>query len=307
MFRRLAVGLPIVATIAAPWTNAFAAESASPPASAEAATSEAVTSDRVPGQLSTLFKINDADPESSVPNSQQRIGNPLEFGYYLQDLLARAEDATKKNRPDHAIKYYRAVAAALPRQAQGWSLLCAAYQKAHDRERAVRACKYAIDREGAELKDFQRYVELSAAKPDELTADERADLTAVLEHLDKQPGFEVQTAHLRCAAAVKMKDAGAMQACTAVLAKTAPDDPKTVVFQWTLAVMRGDRAEASRLVTRAQELGVASESIARMNSVAPSVWSSRPLRVALLAAVALALVALVVYSRRRLFGLRRAA
>jgi len=33
MFRRLAVvGLPIVATIAAPWTNAFAAESASPPA-----------------------------------------------------------------------------------------------------------------------------------------------------------------------------------------------------------------------------------------------------------------------------------
>lgn len=307
MFQRWAVGLPIIAAAAVPFASAFAAESA-PLSAAAVEMSPAKASDLVPGQLSTLFKINDSDPESSVPTRQQRIGNPLEFGYYLQDLLARAESATKKSDAQGAIKYYRAVAAALPEQAQGWSLLCAAYQTAQDRDRAVRACKYAIDREGAQLKDFHRYVDLLATKPDDLTAEERTDLGGVLEHLDKQPGLEVQTAHLRCQVAVKLKDAGALQVCTAVLAKAAPDDPKTVVFQWTLAVMRGDRVEAARLVGRAQELGVASESIARMNGVAPSWWSSRSLRVALLAAVALALVAMVVYSRRRMTaGVRPAA
>ena len=93
-----------------------------------------------------------------------------------------------------------------------------------------------------------------------------------------------------------------------MLAKAAPDDPKTVVFQWTLAVMHGDRAEAARLIGRAQTLGVASDSIARMSSIVPSAWSSRPVRVALFAAAALIVVALAVYSRRRLSAsVRRAA
>jgi hypothetical protein len=125
-------------------------------------------------------------------------------------------------------------------------------------------------------------------------------LDAVLAHLDKQPDLAIPTAHLRCQAATKTKDSGALQACTAVLAKAAPDDPKTVVFQWTLAVMRGDGAEAAHLVRRAQALGVASESIARMSSVAPSRRSSWPTRAALLTVVALIAVALAFYSRRRL-------
>src|SRR5512142_3360871 len=44
----------------------------------------------VPQQLSTLFEIDDDNPEAHVPAAKDRIGNPLEFGYYLQDLLTRA-------------------------------------------------------------------------------------------------------------------------------------------------------------------------------------------------------------------------
>ena len=161
---------------------------------------------------------------------------------------------TKKNDPQRAIKYYRAVAAAVPEEAKGWSLLCAAYEKAQDRERAMRACKYAVDRRGVALADYGRYVGLFVSKPGDLTSDEKGELKGVLDHLDKQPELAVPTAHLRCQVAVKTKDVQDMQACTAVLAKVAPDDPKTVVFQWSLAVMRGDAAEASRLIGRAQQL-----------------------------------------------------
>ena len=195
----------------------------------------------MPEQFSTLFKIaDDNNPEGSVPTVKDRNTNPLEFGYYLQDLLTRAEVETKRKDQARVIKYYRALAAAIPEEAQGWSLLCEAYQTAGDRDRALRACKYAIDRKGVQIKDYRRYVELLVAKPDALDADERTEINAVLAHLDQQPDVAVPTAHIRCEAAVKMNDAKALQACTSVLGTVAPDDRKTIVFQWSLAVLRGD-------------------------------------------------------------------
>jgi tetratricopeptide (TPR) repeat protein len=263
----------------------------------------------VPGQLSTLYKINDADPESSVPTPKQRIANPLEFGYYIQDTLVKAEAATKRNDMATAIKHYRALAAAIPAQAQGWSLLCEAYEKVYDRERALRACKYALDREGAALKDYRRYVSLMVGKPGDLTTEEQGALNAVVGHLDKQPEMAIPAAHLRCQSAVKTKDTAAMQACTAVLAKAAPQDPKTIVFQWSYAVMRGDKAEASRLLGMAQQAGVASDSIERMSRVAPTRWgSTRFVGVAALGAVAILLTfVFLLLPRRRLAAARRLA
>ena len=262
---------------------------------------------KVPGQLSTLFKINDADPESTVPTPQQRIGNPLEFGYYVQDLLAKAEAAAKRHDPQLVIKYYRALAAAISEQAQGWSLLCEAYVAAGEKAHALVACKYAIEREGATFNDYRRFVDLLATKDGELSSDERGVLQQVLAHLDGQPELRIETAHLRCQAAVKTKDATALENCTAVLAKTAPDDPKTIVFQWTLAVMRGDRDGAARLLERAEQAGVASENIERMSRVAGS-WSRRVVGTAVAcgAVIILAMLFLIV-TRRRLAAARRLA
>jgi hypothetical protein len=207
------------------------------------------------------------------------------------------------------IKYYRALAAAIPEEAQGWSLLCEAYQTAGDRERGIRACKYAISRKGVQIKDYRRYIELLVAKPDDLDADERSEITAVLAHLDQQPDMAVPTAHVRCEAAVKMNDAAALKACTAVLATVAPDDRKTIVFQWSLAVMRGDRGEAGQLLGKAEKAGLPPDSLDRMSKVTiPSHWWVSPGRgVAVLGvAVLLALLAMFAY-RRRLTTSRRLA
>ena len=279
-----------------------------PAAKANAATAaaEPVLREPKPGQLSVLFPIDDSDPESSVPTPKDRDGNPLEFGYYLQDLLAKAEMATKKNDHQAAIRYYRALSISIPNQAQGWSKLCQAYETAGDRQRAIGACKYAIDREGAELKDFTRFVDLLVSKPDALLPEERTAVNDVLTHLDKQPGLAVPTAHLRCKVAVKMDDRAALEGCTSVLAKAAPEDPKTVVFQWSLAVLRGQRDQAVRLVDRAKQVGVETDSIERMsrvNAASGRRWFGLLGGIAL-GAVAVALAVLVI--RRRRFSTARA-
>jgi hypothetical protein len=301
---------------AAMWPGgAFAADQQPPAARAPAvgtlrmSAPDGKSERRVPEQFSTLFKINDDDPESNVPTVQDRSRNPLEFGYYLQDLLTRAEVETKRKDQARVIKYYRALAAALPEEAGGWGLLCEAYQNAGDPERALRACKYAVDRKGVQLKDYRRYVDLMTTKPGDLSPADRGELNAVLEHLDKQPDLAVPTAHMRCETAVKTKDAAALKACTAVLAKAAPDDPKTIVFQWSLAVMQGDRSQAALLLGKAEKVGVNPESIDRMSkvSIAGHWWSSSR-GAALVGAVAvlLALLLLLGY-RRRLFTVRRLA
>src|SRR5262249_34212133 len=152
------------------------------------------------------YKIDDSNPESSVPAPSKRIENPVEFGYLLQDILARAEFAEKHNDVPGMIKYYRALAAAVPEEATGWGLLCEAYEKAHDIDRALRGCRYAISRRAVEFKDYRRTVGLIVTKPGELTDEDRTTLKSVLAHLDTQPDVKVETAHLHCQVALKTKD-----------------------------------------------------------------------------------------------------
>lgn len=292
-----------MAALVLPMATGAIAHAAGKPAARETSSAavDAESTERKPkpGQLSTLFPINDSDPESSVPGPKDRDGNPLEFGYYLQDLLAKAEAATKKNDHQVAIRYYRALAASIPNQAQGWSKLCEAYEAARDRQRALGACKLAIDREGAELKDFTRFIDLTVNKPEELGAEERTAVSDVLAHLDKQPDLAIPAAHLRCKAAVKMNDGAGLEACTAVLAKAAPDDPKTVVFQWSLAVLRGQRDQAALLVDRAKSMGVETDSIERMSRVTVP-GGRRWLTGGIALAAAALIIALFVIRRRRL-------
>ena len=49
----------------------------------------------IPKENLSHFKIDDADPEASVPTVEEQSKQPLEFGYFLQDLAAKAERAGK--------------------------------------------------------------------------------------------------------------------------------------------------------------------------------------------------------------------
>ncbi len=134
------------------------------------------------GQLSSKYKIDDANPEASVPSDVERNKNPLEFGYLIQDLVARGEAAHKDKNYGAEVRYYRAVAKAVPDAARSWSLLCEAYRLINERAKAAQSCKYATEREGAQLKDFVLYVSLMLEKREPLTPEEEADLRGVVAH-----------------------------------------------------------------------------------------------------------------------------
>jgi len=257
----------------------------------------------LPGQISTMFGIDEARPEDTVPNAKDRDRNPLEYGYFIQDLLEKADQAQKNKEYDAVVRYYRAVAKAVPESAKGWSKLCEAYERVHDRERAIVACRYAIDRPSVEVHDYVRYVHLIIAQSAPLDAKERQEIDAVLTHLDQQDGIALVAAHLRCEVGVKVQSAAMLETCTKVLIAQAPDDPKTIVFRWTLALMKGQTAEANRLLTYARATGVPRESVERMESITPgSSGGARKLIVTIAGAVAIALGAgavLVLGMRRR--------
>lgn len=260
------------------------------------------------GQLSSKFKINDADPESSIPDDKTKNANPMEFGYLLQDLLVRAEEAKKDKNYQAVIRYYRAVAKGVPDRAKGWGKLCEAYEVVHDRERAIRSCKYAIERDGAESGDFVRYVGLIVSKPDDLTADERKELTGVLGHLESDPSANVTFRHLQCQVGVKEHDSAMLEACTAALEKLAPDDPKTVIFKWSLAMMKGRTDEAGKLVERARDLGVLAEAVERMqNLTTPGGRRHRGTWAAVGACAGLAFAAAILWLTRKTRRVARAA
>jgi hypothetical protein len=61
-----------------------------------------------------IFPIDDADPVRDVPTQAEADARPLDFAYYLQELAARADAATARGDHGAAVRYYRALARAVP-------------------------------------------------------------------------------------------------------------------------------------------------------------------------------------------------
>lgn len=241
------------------------------------------------GQLSARFKIDPKNPEASVPTDKEKNDDPLEFGYFLQDLLDRAEVAGKYKQLDVVVAYYRAIAKAVPDMAKGWSKLCEAYENIHMRDKAIRACRYAMERQGSEVGDFQRFVRLEIAKEGPLDRTESAEVAKVFEHLSKTPSLAVTVQRLICDVAVHNGDLTSLEACSKKLIELAPKDPATLVYRWSLAMKKGQYGEAKRLLAEAKALSLPPESVHRMEEVTSGLrfsgWSKWIIPAALLVIV----------------------
>jgi hypothetical protein len=239
-------------------------------ARAQLAQPEAPPVEPYPGQLSSKFRINPDDPEASVPSTELKNKNPLEYGYLVQDLLANAEQARKLKDYAALVRYYRAVAKAVPEMAKGWSKLCEAYRLIADYGKAARACRFATERPGAETADFVDYATLTMQQAEPLTPEQQVEVDRVIAHLDGELKGGVEVQRLRCQLGVKTQNVKLLEGCTAALAKAAPDDPKTIVYQWDLAVRQHRGSEAARLLSRARELGLPAETLDRMEKFTPA-------------------------------------
>lgn len=135
-----------------------------------------------PGDLASKWPVDDENPMGHVPSVEDRNGDPLEFGYFLQDLMARAQVSQgAENWPD-VVKYGEALAVALPDVARPFSMLCVAYAKVGKMEVAHAYCARATNLAGARVIDHLRFLDLTLRK-EKLTQEDLDAAEASLNHL----------------------------------------------------------------------------------------------------------------------------
>jgi tetratricopeptide (TPR) repeat protein len=229
-------------------------------------------------QLST-FRINFADPESQIPSAEERDKNPLQFGYFLQDLNTEAMKAERKGDWRAAVKLWRAAAKAVPDMAIGFGRACRAYQVLGEVDDALQFCARAVNREGSTVEDYLRYAELVTSRPAVLSSVEVEDLDAIVKHLREKGEQAGPAAVVECRLGVKLEDGVRLARCTEVLGKLSPQEPRTMTFQWSYAMLRQDYGEANRLVASMEKSSMNRQALAQAQEATSkaSAWWRRPL------------------------------
>jgi hypothetical protein len=216
-----------------------------------------------PGRTSN-WPIDDQNPEGSIPTPEQRNRNPVEFGYWLQDLAYKASWAAKRGDHIAAIRYFRAMATAVPDRAVSVSRLCEEYEAVGQTSNAIAACGAALQMQGVKLKDYTRYVGLVLNKPGTLSTQEVTSLWAILDHLRQDPAGSPVYDELKCEVAVRIDDFDKLKECVTAMAATAPGSPTTILYEWTLAMKQKDYDGARSIIKHGRRAGVKPEAIARM-------------------------------------------
>jgi hypothetical protein len=223
----------------------------------------AAPSDDHPNRVSN-WPIDDSDPEMSIPSERQRNQDPVEFAYWLQDLAFKATTASKKGNHPAAIRYFTAMVKAVPDRAIGYSRLCEEYAAVGDRQKALGYCDTALHTEGVKLNDFIRYVEIELSTPGDLNVLERATLSQVMDYMRGMPDARQVVPELECQVALKTDDMPLLERCTTALIATRAAAPVTALYEWSLALKRGNYQDARWHIRHAQRLGMNPEGIARM-------------------------------------------
>jgi tetratricopeptide (TPR) repeat protein len=131
--------------------------------------------------------INDENPSASIPSEDQRNANPIEFGFFLQDLFTKAELAFQAKEYEKSAKYFEALAKTLPDRALSFGMLCRAYENAGKIELAAANCGKALRLGGVMFIDHFRFVRVTLKKQT-LSAVDAADIDASIAHVRQQLG-----------------------------------------------------------------------------------------------------------------------
>lgn len=252
------------------------------------------------------FKINDNDPEKSVPTAKERDGDPLQFGYHLMDLAEKAGVAAKKGDHRAAVKYFAALAKAVPDRSISFAKMCSSYEALGEWDNAVEACRTALGLEGVTVADSVHFVHLMLAKKGALTPAQIEDVASVVEHLRSDEPTRAAANDLDCEVGLRLEDVKRLETCATALATAAPDDPRTLSHQWALAIARKDYGEARNVIALAKNTEMPSTAIEQMEAATAAAeppWRrvARDWRVPAAASVVLAaLIALFIVRRRPL-------
>jgi tetratricopeptide (TPR) repeat protein len=265
--------------------------------------SSVASADPAPRWLSH-FTIDDSNPEASVPSQADLQKDPLQAGYLLQDLLSKAELAHKRGDHMAAVKFYQALLKAVPNRAISLSRMCDEFEEVGDKVRAMNACGLALTLDGVTVGDYEHYVHLVLAKHGTLSDQEVQALTNVINHMKQDDEGRTTGDELECELALRMSSVAKLEQCTSALVAAAPNAPKTIMYQWDLAMRQRNYGAAHQLVTRAKTVGIKDANLQSMEQATAAGERQQRWMLALIVAGLLVLLGgltygTVVLSRRR--------
>ncbi len=202
------------------------------------------------------WHVDDDHPEKDIPSEKARNADPLQFGYWLQDLAFKASRARERGDHAAAVKFYSALAMAVPDEAVAFVELCKDYEAMGDLEKAIQTCGDALLLEGTTVKDYARFVDLLLSKPGPLGRKETVALAQVIQHMRTDPAADTAVDQVECKVGVRTSNVTQLRECTAALAARSPELPATITYQWALALLEGKFRHAEELIQRAQAAGV---------------------------------------------------
>jgi tetratricopeptide (TPR) repeat protein len=202
------------------------------------------------------WHISDEHPEDGIPSEEARNAEPLEFGYWLQDLTLKAERARERGDHSAAARFDSALALAVPDQAIAFGRLCEDYEALGDIERAIQNCGSALLRDGTTLRDYTRFVDVVASRTGPLTPDETAALTRVVAHLRADPAAASAIDDVECKVGVRTSDIALLGECTRALSARDAGSAKILGYEWALAILEGRLGDAEALISRARASGM---------------------------------------------------
>lgn len=206
------------------------------------------------------------DNLSGDPYAEERSRAPLEFGYFLMDLTARATRAFDAGDYEAAVRYYGALVEAVPDRSAGHTKLCESYVRLGNLNEALRSCRAALGAGGARAVDYLRFVELLLRSEGELGSEERSTIDEILSHLKAQNVELAALSRVECEVAVRTSDETRLEECTRALARIDPENPRTIAYLWSLALLQKNRANAERLLEQARASGMNPEAIDEMQT-----------------------------------------
>jgi hypothetical protein len=252
------------------------------------------------------WTIDRDHPEANIPSEKDRNGDPLQFGYWLQDLIWKAEHAAKVGDHAQAAKFYAALAVAIPDRSSGFTLACQEYEAMGEIDRAINACGQGLFRDGVKVKDYTHFVHLVLAKP-QLSPQEKEAVGRVLAHMRQDPTGSDFVDDLECEVGVHTSNVAQLRECTAGLASRGADaSSRLLAFQWNLAVQEHKFGLARDLAERAKGAGVPPEKVLEMLKVTKAREQVYWLRVAV-EILGLALVCVGIGAAARAIRRRRAS
>jgi len=210
------------------------------------------------------FPVDLQNPEQHIPSIAERNAEPMQFGYWLQDVAATGLLESRLGDHAGAVKFFSALAQVVPEQATAFVHLCKEYEALGDVPKAINACGDVLMRAGAHVNDYMHFVTLVLSQPGDLSAKEIAALQNVVKFMKEDPASHDVASEVECQVATRTSNVAQLTECVAVLSKQSPDDAKTLSYAWALAVEKGHFDAAADLLARLKTAGVPQETIDRM-------------------------------------------